>query len=99
MGLGTDFRDTDKTYSGSRMQGSEKHRIRNTVSSYAVYVCRAVFSLHLLLNILVMKPITEFEAITMGPSLCMDTLCGYMPVRLPCIDPSFWISHRGGAQD
>jgi hypothetical protein len=29
MGLGSEIRDPEKTYSGSRIQGSKRHRIPN----------------------------------------------------------------------
>jgi hypothetical protein len=38
MGLGSEIRDPEKTYSGSRIQGSKRHRILDPGSGFATSV-------------------------------------------------------------
>jgi hypothetical protein len=42
MGLGSEIRDPEKTYSGSRIQGSKRHRILDPGSATLGMQCRNV---------------------------------------------------------
>jgi hypothetical protein len=41
MGLGSEIRDPEKTYSGSRIQGSKRHRIPDPDPQHCTKLCQA----------------------------------------------------------
>jgi hypothetical protein len=92
MGLGFGIQDPEKTHSGSRIQGSKKHRIRNTAffplfSSFPLFLSYPRFSS--ILSFLSCPPISSKPSPHILSSLLILSSLFYFLANLPALSYHF----------